>query len=63
MRFFDDFENPDMVDVHTAIKHSRIVENFEILIFPKNIVLELPFDIGFKRIHKLARFLQQVEIC
>ena len=63
MKFFDDFENPDMVDVHTAIKHSKIVENFKILIFPKNIVLELPFGVGFDRIHQLARFLCYFEIC
>ena len=51
-----------MVDVHTTIKHSKIVENFKILIFPKNMILELPFGIGFIEIHQLARFLQQFEI-
>ena len=29
----------------------------------KNIVLKLPFGVGFKWIHKLVRFLQQFEIC
>ena len=31
--FFDFFENPDMSDVHIAIKHIKIVENSK---FKKN---------------------------
>ena len=77
MRFFDDFENPGMVDIHTAIKHSKIVEKFKILIFPKNIVLELPFYIQIPnpkivifgtflkigpKIRKISRFQINTEI-
>ena len=39
--FFDFLENPGVVDVHIAIKHSKIVENFKISIFPKNMILEI----------------------
>ncbi len=61
--FFDFFQNPDLDDVQSAVKHSKIVENFKISIFPKNIVLELPFGIGFIKIHQQARFLCFSEIC
>ena len=36
-------ENPDMAGVQITIKHAKIVENSKF----KNIILELPFDIGF----------------
>ena len=51
--FFDISENPGMAGVHIAIYHSKIVENFKILIFPKNMILDLPFGIGFIKIHLL----------
>ena len=46
--FFDFFENPDMADVQSAIKHAKIVENSKFKKQnSKHLILELPFAIGF----------------
>ena len=56
-------ENPDLAYVQSAIKHGKMVENSNFKKNLENIILELPFDIGFNKIHQSARFLQQFEIC
>ena len=55
-------ENPDMVGVQSAIKHAKIDEISKFKNKIENIILELPFGIGFIGIHQLARFLQPIEI-
>ena len=61
--FFDIFANPDLIEVHIPIYHRKMVENFKIIIFSENIVLELPFGVGFDKIRQQARFLCYFEIC
>ena len=56
-------ENPDLADVQIAIKHAKIDENSKFKKNLENFILELPFGIGFIKIHELARFLQQFEVC
>ena len=45
-----------MADVQSAIKHIKIYENSKFEKKIENIILELPFGIGFIRIRKQARF-------
>ena len=52
-----------MVDVQSALKHAKIDENSKFKKNLENLILELPFGIGFIKIHELARFLQNFEIC
>ena len=47
-------ENPDMAGVQIAIKHAKIVENSKLKKKFENIILELPFGVGFIKIHQLA---------
>ena len=55
-------ENPDLADVQIAIKHAKNRRKFKIQKKFENLILELPFGIGFIEIHQLARFLQHFEI-
>ena len=54
------FENPDMGNVQTVIKHTKIDENSKKI---ENLIPKLSFGGGFIEFHKLARFLQHFEIC
>ena len=40
-------ENPDLADVQIAIKHAKIDENSKFKKNLENLILELPFGIGF----------------
>ena len=47
-------ENPDMFGVQSALKHLKIDEISRKKI--ENLILELPFGVGFIKIHEFAQF-------
>ena len=64
IRSQENFLDPHRIRKKTLpIYHRKIVEHFEIHnFFSENIVLELPFGVGFIKIHQLARYLCYFEI-